>query len=108
MLKELPSLLPVAEELVKTLIGQIEAREIGLKEAEERIVEAVRRKSKVQQRHVASLGPYDAGVSQRHRALVADWSPWSVRRWCSRSLQRIPDGFKEEATCGSSGDGESG
>lgn len=38
MLKELPSLLPVAEELVKTLSGQIDAGQIGLKEAEEQIV----------------------------------------------------------------------
>ncbi len=43
MLQELPSLLPVAEELVKTLIGHIEAQEIGLKEAEERIVAFVHR-----------------------------------------------------------------
>lgn len=43
MLKELTLLLPLAEELVKTLIGQLDAGQIGLKEAEEQIVSFVHR-----------------------------------------------------------------
>jgi hypothetical protein len=40
-----------------------------------RIVQAVRRGGKVLHRHVASLGPYDAGAFQRYRAILADWKP---------------------------------
>ncbi len=38
-----------------------------------RIVQAVRYDSKVQHRHIQSLGPYDEHAFQRYRTIVAEW-----------------------------------
>ena len=38
-----------------------------------RILQTVRRGSKVVQRHVASLGPYERSAYQRYRKIVSDW-----------------------------------